>query len=46
MAVRKIARGRVFRGTVDTILDLPWYHPTLTEVILDVARDARAQLGG
>lgn len=35
-----------FRATIDTIFDLPWYHPTLTEVILDVARDARAQLGG
>ncbi len=27
------------RGTVDQILDLPWYHPTLSEVMLNLARN-------
>ena len=30
--------------TVDTVLELPWYHPTLSEVMLELARDARRQL--
>ena len=30
--------------TVDTVFEMPWYHPTLSEVMLDVARDARRQL--
>lgn len=33
------------RARVDEILELPWYHPTLSEVILSVARDALRQLG-
>jgi len=29
---------------VDDILQMPWYHPTLSEVMLDLARDMRARL--
>jgi len=32
------------RATVDRILDLPWYHPTLSEVMLNVARDVAARI--
>jgi len=32
-----------YRGTIDEILDQPWYHPTLSEVILNAARDLRGQ---
>ena len=31
-----------FRGTLDDVLELPWYHPTLSEVMLDLARSAAA----
>lgn len=33
------------RARVAEILDLPWYHPTLSEVLLTVARDALGQMG-
>lgn len=33
------------RAKVDEILELPWYHPTLSEVILNAARDALGKLG-
>jgi len=29
---------------VDEILEMPWYHPTLSEVVLDLARDAIRQM--
>jgi len=29
-------------GTVEEIPDLPWYHPTLSEVMLDLARSIRS----
>ena len=32
-----------YRGTAADILDLPWYHPTLSEVLLNVARDIEKQ---
>jgi dihydrolipoamide dehydrogenase len=33
-----------FRGTVHDIAAMPWYHPTLTEVLINLQRDAAAQL--
>jgi pyruvate/2-oxoglutarate dehydrogenase complex dihydrolipoamide dehydrogenase (E3) component len=39
-----ISLAMVKRVTVDEILDMPWYHPTLSEVILGIARDIRRQL--
>jgi len=32
-----------FRGKVADIFDLPWYHPTLSEVLLNLARDIERQ---
>jgi len=29
------------RGNIDDIFELPWYHPTLSEVMLDIGRSAR-----
>ncbi len=31
-------------ATVDEIFELPWYHPTLSEVMLNLGRSARRQL--
>ncbi len=33
-----------FRGGVDEILAMPWYHPTLSEVMLNLARSARSKM--
>jgi hypothetical protein len=27
-----------YRGTVHDLMKMPWYHPTLTEVLLSLAR--------
>ena len=35
--------GSVTRAQVEEIFELPWYHPTLSEVILNVARDLQAE---
>ena len=32
------------RNKVDEIFDMPWYHPTLSEVILNLARDLTDQM--
>ena len=32
------------RAGVDRIFELPWYHPTLSEVILNIGRDAAARI--
>jgi dihydrolipoamide dehydrogenase len=32
-----------YRAKVGDIFDLPWYHPTLSEVMLDLARDVEDQ---
>lgn len=42
--IHTIATLMHFRAKVDDIFDLPWYHPTLSEVILNVARDLRGRL--
>lgn len=41
-----VAQMIYYRGRVDDILDQPWYHPTLSEVMLNLARGAIAQLDG
>ena len=33
-----------FRGTVKDLLAMPWYHPTLSEVVMNLARDIDAEL--
>lgn len=42
--IHEIALLMRFRGTVDDVLDAPWYHPTVSEAILDVARDLKRQI--
>ena len=32
-----------YRGSAADILELPWYHPTLSEVLLNVARHVEDQ---
>lgn len=32
------------RAGVDRIFELPWYHPTLSEVMLDIGRDTAARI--
>ena len=34
-----------FRGTAAQMLEMPWYHPTLSEVLLSLARDVENQRG-
>lgn len=36
----------LYRGRVPDLLDAPWYHPTLSEVMLNLVRDLAAQVGG
>jgi len=33
-----------FHGRVDDIFKLPWYHPTLSEVLLGIGRDLRGRI--
>ena len=35
-----------YRANVNRIFELPWYHPTLSEVILNIGRDAIGQIAG
>ena len=42
--IHTIAAVMHFRGTVDDLLAMPWYHPTLSEVLLSIARDLKAKL--
>ena len=41
--IHQIATLMHYRGKVGDIFDLPWYHPTLSEVILNLARDIENQ---
>ena len=34
-----------YHGGVDDIPDLPWYHPTFSEILIDLARDLGRQRG-
>ena len=42
--VHTVATLMAYRADVDRVLELPWYHPTLSEVILNVARDAARKI--
>ena len=43
--IRLEGRDRVDgRARVDRIFELPWYHPTLSEVMLTIGRDAAARI--
>ena len=39
--VHQVALMMRYRATYSDIFDQPWYHPTLSEVFLDLARDLR-----
>ncbi len=36
--IHAVAAAMYYRGTVGDLLAMPWYHPTVSEVILDLAR--------
>ena len=42
--VHTVAAVMHFRGTPRDLLAMPWYHPTISEVALDLARDLDHQL--
>ena len=42
--VHVIAAVMAYRGRVHDLLDMPWYHPTLSEVVLTLARDLAARI--
>jgi pyruvate/2-oxoglutarate dehydrogenase complex dihydrolipoamide dehydrogenase (E3) component len=41
--IHLIATLMAYRANVSRIFELPWYHPTLSEVILNIARDVQTQ---
>ena len=44
--IHEIATMMHYGGKVDDILDMPWYHPTLSEVVLELARSIRRSRQG
>jgi pyruvate/2-oxoglutarate dehydrogenase complex dihydrolipoamide dehydrogenase (E3) component len=42
--IHVIAALMHYRAGIDRIFELPWYHPTLSEVMLNIARDAVGQI--
>jgi pyruvate/2-oxoglutarate dehydrogenase complex dihydrolipoamide dehydrogenase (E3) component len=38
-----ISTAMYFNGTVHDLLKMPWYHPTVTEVLLSLARELAAK---
>jgi pyruvate/2-oxoglutarate dehydrogenase complex dihydrolipoamide dehydrogenase (E3) component len=44
--VHVVSTAMHFRGTARDLLAMPWYHPTLTEVLLSLARDIDARVAG
>jgi len=43
--IHEIALMMHYGGKISDVAELPWYHPTLSEVMLDLARDAARQAG-
>jgi pyruvate/2-oxoglutarate dehydrogenase complex dihydrolipoamide dehydrogenase (E3) component len=43
--VHTVAALMYYRGTVRDVLEMPWYHPTQSEVLLSLAREIDAQVG-
>ena len=41
--IHEISALMYFHGTVEHMLELPWYHPTLSEVFLSLAREIQSQ---
>jgi pyruvate/2-oxoglutarate dehydrogenase complex dihydrolipoamide dehydrogenase (E3) component len=44
--VHLISLVMLYRGRVPDLVGAPWYHPTLSEVMLNLVRDLAAQVGG
>lgn len=42
--IHVVSTAMYYHGKVDDLLEMPWYHPTLTEVLLSLARDLKAQV--
>ena len=42
--VHVVSTAMFYRGTVDDLLQMPWYHPTVTEVLLSLAREGAAEM--
>ena len=42
--IHVISTVMYYHGKVDDLLEMPWYHPTITEVLLSLARELKAQL--
>jgi pyruvate/2-oxoglutarate dehydrogenase complex dihydrolipoamide dehydrogenase (E3) component len=43
--IHLISLSMLYRGRAADLLAAPWYHPTLSEVLLDILRDLEAQAG-
>ena len=44
--IHTIAAVMRYRGTASDMLTIPWYHPTLSEVFLSLAREIEEERGG
>jgi len=42
--VHILSTAMYYHGTVDQLLEMPWYHPTVSEVLLGLVRDLRDQM--
>ena len=42
--IHVLAAIMYYRGTAAQMLEMPWYHPTISEVMLNLARDLQAQI--
>jgi dihydrolipoamide dehydrogenase len=43
--IHEVALMMAYGATFDDFPDLPWYHPTLSEVMLNLGRDLTRQRG-
>ncbi len=44
--VHVVSAAMHYRGTAADLLEMPWYHPTLTEVLQGLAREIASQVAG
>ncbi|MEM7203691.1 MAG: FAD-dependent oxidoreductase [Planctomycetota bacterium] len=42
--IHTVAAVMYYRGTAADLLEMPWYHPTVSEVLLGLARDLQKQV--
>jgi len=43
--IHAVSTVMYYHGTASDVLEMPWYHPTVAEVLLGLARQITAQLG-